>query len=173
MNMMQLAVANLLVTTRPPVADSHKHCKRCGEDRLKTEFRVKSNGHLNHTCTVCLPPKVAAPKPKLTDNQRTCRTCGKGFTIANKHSSKQKFCSPVCRQTHVNKVAADLKKSKHRPRKCMCCGETFLSGQPKQINCSEECSRRYFKILAREKSLAPVKQYQKVLQERIESRAAA
>jgi hypothetical protein len=110
MNAMQLAVRNLMVTTRPPVADSHKHCKRCGEDRPKEDFFVKSNGQLNHTCLICSPrpDKRNRPKPKTT-HRKTCPGCGKRFQTTN--STKQS-CSETC----ATKVHNQRSRDQHRAK---------------------------------------------------------
>lgn len=111
MTPMQICVRNLLTITKPPLVESHKHCRKCGEDRPKTDFHVKRNRQLNHICLICAPRTDARRRPPRakTTYRKTCEGCGKAFKTTN---NTKKTCSTVCATKVHNRKARD----RHRAR---------------------------------------------------------
>lgn len=122
MNAMQLAVSNLLRSPPPQLADTHKHCRRCHEDKHKSEFRVKSNGQLVHICKQC-----AIEKPQ-TQQHKKCLNCG---TDIFSKTGRKIYCDERCRYEH----GAD------RVEKVCWCGTKFQA-KLNQVHCSKLCRNR-------------------------------
>ena len=148
MNMMQLAVANILGLHVKPIPPDTWPCRICGKLGPVSIFGHKVNGHRHTHCAEC---RAEAAKPKkekyiphfgkLDFPERECAHCKIRY---KPKSANQKACSQRCydkivlaRRKVERKVASEIKRIK-----CAHCGVSFKPSSGVQLYCTTSCKSR-------------------------------
>lgn len=85
--------------------------------------------------------EISTKPPKLV----LCKYC---LEVLDRKSDivyykNKKFCSIDCQSLYIEELK--YKKKEKEAKVCKCCGKTYLSGHSKQIFCSKDCIKNYYK----------------------------